>query len=151
MRWINNLPLWAWFLFTMVFVYVTWNPTSFSMFHYVAYSDGAWSSRALLAIVVVTIYALYLHETYQTFNVIGAVLFLLIIAAGLWKAVDWNLIHTSSTGVWQWIVPSVVGFLLFIGLQGGRIYRGVTGRVPVSVDHHPDGHATDYVPPTHHG
>lgn len=146
MRWINNLPVWFWLLFTLVLVHITWNPTGHSLFNYVAFSEGPWSSRFLVGVVLLAIYALYLHETYQTFNMIGALLFVLIIGGTIWKAVDWGLVNATSTNLWQWISPTIFGLLLTLGLQGGRIYRGLTGRIPVSVDH--AGHQQDA--PVHH-
>jgi hypothetical protein len=140
MQWLNRVPIWAWFLFTFALVYATWNPTGYSLFEYVGFSDGSLSSRALVGVLLMTIYALYLHETYLTFNVVGLGLFLLLFGVAVWKAVDAGIMSATSAGMWQWLVPGVLAFLLALGLQGSRIYRNATGRVPVSVDH-ADHHA----------
>jgi hypothetical protein len=152
MQWLNRVPIWGWFLFTYVLVFATWNPTGYSLFEYIGYSDGEWSSRVLVGVVLMALYALYLHETYLTFNVVGLGLFLAIVAAFVWKAVDWGMMSVASTSVWQWLVPTVIAFLLTLGLQGNRIYRNATGRIPVSVDHHGhDGHQDQGHQGGHHG
>lgn len=145
MQFLNRIPVWGWFLFTFALVYSTWNPTGYSFFEYIGWSDGSYSSRVLLGLALMAMYAIYLHETYQTFNVIGLGIFLALIAAAVWKAADWGVMDAANVNVWQWLAPAVLAFLLTLGLQGGRIYRNATGRVPVSVDHHAMNDT-----PTHH-
>lgn len=149
MQWLNRIPIWGWFLFTYVFVFASWNPTGYSLFEYVAFGGGALSSRALTAVVVFAVFALYMHETYLTFSTWGLGIFLLIVATAVWKAVDWGLMSVASTSVWQWLAPTVFALLLTLGLQGNRIYRNATGRIPVSVDHH--GHDGHQQTEGHHG
>lgn len=141
MKWINNIPVSAWLLITLALVYSTWNPTAYSLYDYVAHSDGLYSARLLTAAVLLAIYAIYFHESYQTFSVLGLVIFSVIIGAALWLSVDMGVLSPGNTTAWSWLVPAIFSVILWLGLQGGRMYRGATGRLPVSVDHHGhDGH-----------
>lgn len=142
MQWLNRVPIWGWALFTLVLVYATWNPTGYSMTEYVMWSDGRRAVRFFVAVVLLAVYAFYLHETFLTFNYKGAIIFVLFVAGVLWLAVDFGVLSAASTGAWRWLAPGIFALLLTVGLQGNRIYRNATGRVPVSVDHHGhDGHA----------
>ena len=138
MQWLNRISITWWFIITFVFVYATWNPTGYSLFEYVVFSHEPYSSRFVVGALVVAVGSLYLHETHQTFNKIGLIIFACIVGAALWKAIDSGILSTTNSSVWQWITPAIVAFLLTVGLQGGRIYRNATGRVPVSVDHTTD-------------
>lgn len=144
MQFLNRIPIWGWFLFTFTLVYATWNPTGYSLYQYLFFSGWGYPGRALVGIAVLGIYVIYAHETYLTFNVLGLIIFLALVAACLWFAADLGIIRAGSAGVWQWLTPGIFAFLLTLGLQGGRIYRNATGRVPVSVDSHHDAQ------PTHH-
>lgn len=145
MQWLNRIPLWAWFALTFLLVYATWNPTGYSLIAYVNNPDVSWSTKAVVVAMLMAVYAMYLHETYQTFNIIGGILFAGVVGTVLWKAIDWGMFDASRVNAWQWLVPGLFAFLLTVGLQGGRIWRNLTGRVPVSVDapHNGDLH--------HHG
>jgi hypothetical protein len=137
MKWINNIPVSAWLLITLVLVYATWNPTEYSLYDYIVHSDGLKSGRLLTGAVLLALYAIYLHESYQTFSVLGLVIFVVIIGAALWLAIDLGVLRPDSTTAWRWLTPALFSVILWLGLQGGRMYRGATGRMPVSVDHHP--------------
>lgn len=155
MRRINtiNLPIWLALLLTKIVVYSTWNPTSYNFLHYIIMSDASFSSRALLAIALLAVYAFYLNETFQSFNWYGIIIFMGLIAAMIWKAIDWGLVNASDFNIWQWLAPAIVSTFFTLGLIGPRMLRWATGRVPVSarVDH--DGSVVDHHmadTPTHH-
>ncbi len=125
---LSNIPLSAWYLFSVAYCYVLWNPY-YSLWTFV--QGGA--DPALKAIAVVTcliVGSLYLVEGHRTMNVFGVTLFLALTGAVMWLAFN----HGSRFGyadMWgQW----VVGLLMVIALQGGRMMRAVTGRVPVAND-----------------
>lgn len=146
MNWINRIPIWAWFTFTFAFVYATWNPSGYSAYQFIFFSDQRLSVRFVVAVVVLIVYALYLNETYNSFNKLGALLFVAINGGMIWLAKDWGMINPLTPGFWQWVSPAIMAMFLTLGLQGGRIYRNLTGRMPVSIDQGHHDHSTVHHP-----
>lgn len=127
-----NIPVHIWYYASVAYCYVIWNPW-YSIFDF-ARGDADPALKAIAIIVVLCILSLYLVEGHRSMNIVGITLFLSLIGAIMWLAFN----HGARFGyvdLWgQW----VVGLLMTIALQGGRIYRSVTGRVPVgtgNVDH----------------
>jgi len=143
-----NVPIWVALTLTKIIVYSTWNPTSYNFLHYIVFSDSLLSSRGLLAVALLAIYTFFLHETFQSYNKYGVIIFMAVIAAILWKAVDWGWFNVNDFNIWAWLAPAIVSTFFTFGLIGPRMLRWATGRVPVSatgtLDH--NAPATD----THH-
>lgn len=126
------IPVWFWYLFSVAYCYFLWNPY-YSLIDFL--QNGADPAlKAMLVIVALIIGSLYLVEGHRSMNIVGITLFLALTGSVMWMAFNSGLrfAHADLWGQW------VVGLLLTIALQGGRIYRSLTGRVPVgtgNVDH----------------
>lgn len=123
---LSRIPVWFWYAFSVAYCYAIWNPY-YSLFHLL--QGGADPAvKTLLTIVALIIASLYIVEGHRTLNVWGIILFVALFGTIFWLAARMG-IHQYGTIQWwgQWIV----GLLLTIALQGGRIYRSVTGRVPI--------------------
>jgi len=134
-----NIPIKVWYLFSVVYCYMLWNPY-YSLWSFVqGAADPA--LKAIAIILAVIIAALYLIEGHRSMNVVGIVLFLSLTGAVMWLAFNHGARFNYAELWGQW----VVGAFMTLALQGGRIYRSMTGRVPVTgtVEHDTAGH--------HHG
>lgn len=123
-----NIPVYAWYLFSVVYCYILWNPY-YALWHFMqGGADPA--AKAILAVLALIIGSLYLVEGHRTLNVFGIILFLGLTGSVMWLAFNHGT-RFNYVDIWgQW----VVGALLTLALQGGRIYRSLTGRVPVTAD-----------------
>jgi hypothetical protein len=137
---LGRIPFWAWYLFSVAYCYAIWNPW-FSVSQLM--TSGADPAIKVFAIIVVMIIgSLYIVEGHRTLNVFGIILFLALFGSIMWLAFNHGFRGFNSIYLWgQW----VVGLLLTIAVQGGKLYRSLTGRVPVGavIDDHHDG--------VHHG
>lgn len=146
MYWVNRVPIWAWFLITTALCYAYWNPTNVSLWHWVFASDALASVKVLVAILSVSVLLLYLLETGRSLGKIGLALMGAFLLALSWVCYDTGILRTDNVSSVRWWGQIVVGFVLTVGLQGGRMYRAVTGRVPVAgtetvvTDHHSTHH-----------
>jgi hypothetical protein len=133
-----NIPVHIWYYFSVVYCYAIWNPF-YSMWDFVQGSaDPAW--KAIAIILALCILALYLVEGHRSMNIVGIVLFLALIGSIMWLGFNYG-IRFSYIDYWGQLI---VALLMTIALQGGRIYRALTGRVPVgtgNVDVHSDHHS----------
>lgn len=131
---LSNIPIWAWYLFSVAYCYLLWNPY-YSLWHF-AQSGSDPALKAVAIVLSLIIGSLYLVEGHRSLNAFGIVLFMALTAAIMWLAFNHGT-RFSHVDMWgQWIV----GALLTLALQGGRIYRSLTGRVPVASDGSEHGH-----------
>jgi FtsH-binding integral membrane protein len=132
-----RIPFWTWFLFSVAFCYWLWNPY-FSLFQLLMTDmDAAWKTFSVVITLIVV--SLYVAEGHRTLNAFGIILFIALFGCIFWIVSKMGLHHYDSAKWWgQWIG----GLFLALALQGGRIYRSITGRVPVGTtieadsDHH---------------
>lgn len=135
---LSRIPVWVWYLFSVAYCYAIWNP-SFSLFTYLQ-GDSPASAKAVMVMVAVVVMSLYVIEGHRSLNTFGVILFVAFIAAIFWFAFDQGF---RGFGYIQWWGQLIIALLMTIAVQGGRIYRALTGRVPVAADgdsgHHHHG------------
>jgi hypothetical protein len=138
MNFLSRIPIWGWYLFSVAYCYMIWNPY-FSIYQTVVSPNVILPVKAIAVVLVLCIAALYVTEGHKSLNTFVIVLFLAFFGCLFWFASSMGFDQYQSIDWWgQWIV----GLFLTIALQGGRIYRSLTGRVPVgsdiveNVDHH---------------
>jgi hypothetical protein len=127
-----NIPVHLWYYFSVGYCYVLYNPW-YSLTDFLRGDfDPAW--KAILVVVALCVLSLYLVEGHRSMNIVGITLFFGLLGAIMWLAFN----HGIRFGFVEYWGQLIVGLLMTIALQGGRIYRSVTGRVPVgtgNVDH----------------
>lgn len=143
MRFVNRIPIVVWFVVAQALCYGAWNPTGFSLWHLWFQSDMQISIRVLSGALFSAIVIMFLTETWRSLGVVGLGIYLVVVGATLAVLRDFGLFSWDSFGSIQWWGQAVLATLLTLGFQGGRIYRVMTGRVPVSTTH-------DVAPGHHH-
>ncbi len=102
--------------------------------------DANASAKAVVSMVALVVLSFYAVEGHKTWNAFGLAIFIAMIGATFWFAFDNGFHGWRYADFWgQWIV----GLFMALAVQGGRLYRSLTGRVPVSpdaTDHHAGGH-----------
>lgn len=130
-----RIPFWGWYLFSVVFCYWLWNP--FFSIGQLLITDVDMPYKALAVILTLIFGSIYIIEGHRTLNVFGLVLFIALFGCVFWIFAKFGLHSYQSVQWWgQWIA----GLLLAIALQGGRVWRAFTGRLPVSVAVDDDTH-----------
>lgn len=123
---LSRIPIWAWYLFSVIYCYAVWNPYA-SLYHLLG-SDADPAIKALTVVLALIVASLYIVEGHRTLNWFGIALFVALFGCIFWLAAKMGIHESRSIQWWgQW----VVGLLMTIAVQGGRIYRNLTGRVPV--------------------
>lgn len=123
---LSNISLKTWYLFSVAYCYALWNPY-YSLWHF-AQGTADPAVKALAIIVALIIGSVYLVEGHRSMNVFGVLLFLSLTGAIMWLAFN----HGQRFNYADWWGQWIVGGFLTIALQGSRILRSVTGRVPVA-------------------
>lgn len=120
-----NIPLWFWYAFSVAYCYLLWNP--WFSFWQMMQGDLDPAIKAVVAFSVLIVAALYVVEGHRSMNIIGIVLFFGFIGSMMWVAFN----HGARFQNYEWWGQWIIGGFMTIALQGGRIYRSLTGRVPV--------------------
>lgn len=134
MNFLSRIPVWGWFLFSVAYCYLIWNPW-FSIYQ-LWQSEAALGSKFFITALVLSVGALYYTEGKKSISAWGLLIFAAVVASCSWLAWDHGIHGWGYVHLWgQW----VMGFFLTLALQGSRIYRSITGRVAVTGDAEHDG------------
>lgn len=126
---LSRIPFWAWYLFSVAYCYAVWNPY-YSLYQLVG-SDASPAIKGISVVLAMIVASLYIVEGHRTLNLFAIILFFALFGCLFWWAASNGLHGFSHAHLWgQW----VVGLLMTIALQGGRVYRSLTGRVPITGD-----------------
>lgn len=123
---LSNISLKTWYLFSVAYCYALWNPY-YSLWHFTQ-GNADPAVKAIALVFALIIGSVYLVEGHRSMNVFGVLLFLSLTGAIMWLAFNHGHRFNYAELWGQW----VVGGFLTIALQGSRILRSVTGRVPVA-------------------
>jgi hypothetical protein len=118
-------------LLAIVVVLVTFNPSGYSVYHWLAAAPLGITPGKVLALVVLIIgWVVCIRTAVVALGWIGMVLGAALLAAIVWVLKDRGLISMNGNAV-VWLSLVVVGLLLGVGLSWSLIRARVTGRLEV--------------------
>lgn len=121
------------FIFALVLVYVTYNPTGFSYYHWakdVLIGDGTFLSPpfALISIILLIGWTIYLRATFRSLGGFGLLLALAFFAIIIWWLVDLGLLGINNVSVFSYIVLFLIAAVLAVGMSWSHIRRRLSGQ-----------------------
>lgn len=121
------------FIFALVLVYVTYNPTGFSYYHWakdVLIGDGTFLSPpfALISIILMIGWTIYLRATFRSLGGFGLLLALAFFAIIIWWLVDLGLLGINNVSVFSYIVLFLIAAVLAVGMSWSHIRRRLSGQ-----------------------
>lgn len=118
------------FIFSILLVFLTYNPTQYSYIHWVATVFPQISAiMALSGVVLVIGWFIYLRATMRSLGPIGLGLCALLFGCIIWLFVDLNWLSLDNIPVLTWIGLLLVSFLLALGMSWSHVRRRMTGQV----------------------
>jgi hypothetical protein len=122
------------FVFALILVYATYNPTGMSYFHWlkdaIAGEGTLFSPPFAMATVVLLIgWTIYLRATFRSLGGLGLGLALAFFAIIIWWLVDIGLIGIDSISVFSYIILFLVSAVLAVGMSWSHIRRRISGQV----------------------
>lgn len=122
-----------------VLVFVTYNPTSFNFVHWARTSfDTSAPMVALVGVVLVLAYAVFLRATLRSIGMIGVAMIVVLVGAILWVLWDYGIIDLDNPGALTWVGLIAVSFILGVGISWSIIRRRLTGQLDVDDSDHSD-------------
>ena len=118
------------FLFALVLVLCTYNPSGYSWFHWV---KSVWPSVspliALAGIALIIGWAMYVRATLRSLGMVGLALAGALFGCLIWLLIDWGVLSLENVSAVAWVVLVVISALLAAGMSWSHIRRRVSGQL----------------------
>ena len=116
----------------LLLVYVTFNPTGYSLFHWITAAPVAVTPGKVLAVIALAIgWLICLRTAFIAMGRLGLALGIALFAVLVWFLVDHDLVSLSGSGI-VWVALTVVGLLLGLGLSWSLLRARATGQIEVN-------------------
>ena len=120
------------FVFAIVLVFATYNPSTYSYFHWVQGSFPQFTpALAICGLLIVITWGIYMRATFRSLGILGLMLAAAFFASFVWLFYDLGWLQTDNIGVMTWVVLVIVSLLLAIGMSWSHIRRRLTGQVDI--------------------
>lgn len=116
-------------LIALTLVLVTFNPTGYSVTHWL----WPWSSeqlplKILVIMVLLACYLFFVSATVKSLGVLGIILVLCIGGTLIWLFVDQGWLALTNTGLMAWLLIVLISVLLGLGISWSHIKKRITGQ-----------------------
>ena len=118
------------FLFALLLVMLTYNPSEYSYFHWLQNNFSNFSPMLGLAGISLIIgWVIYLRATLRSLGLIGLTLAALFFAAVLWLLIDWGWLGLDNVAVMNWVILTLISAVLAVGISWSHVRRKISGQV----------------------
>lgn len=119
-------------LFALVLVFGTYNPTAYSYLHWVTAQASEFGPvMALVGLLLLISWIIFLRASFQSLGLIGLTLWAAVFACVIWLLIDVGLLSLDSSGALTWVILFVLSLTLATGMSWSHIRRRLTGQVDV--------------------
>ena len=132
MRGISWLGLLLRFVFAVVLVFATYNPSEYSYYSWVAGALPEYSVVMIFAGVVLLIgWTILLRATLRSLGPFGLVLAIAFFGVLLWLVVDVGLVPANSTQAITYLILVALSGVLATGVSWSHVRRRMTGQADI--------------------
>jgi Family of unknown function (DUF6524) len=118
--------------FALALVFVSFNPTGHSYYHWVADGfPGVQPIEAVAGVGLLILWIFFIRSTLMSLGGLGVVLMLALFAAILWWVVSQGWLDPANQGAMSWVVLALLGVSLGVGMSWAHIRRRVSGQASV--------------------
>jgi hypothetical protein len=120
------------FLFALLLVLFSYNPSGYSYAHWLVNTIAEptpW--LALGGIVLLIAWVIYIRATLRSLGPIGLSLAAVFIGVVIWALVDLGLISLDNTSAFVWLLEFFIAGVLTIGMSWSHIRRRMSGQSDV--------------------
>lgn len=119
-------------IFAVALVFVTFNPSGWSFYHWVsAPPAGITAVKALVGLLLLIGWLICVRTAFVSLGLVGAILLAALLAAFVWVLIDYHVIDGASRSSLVWIGLAIAGLVFGIGLSWSLIRARATGQVEV--------------------
>ena len=118
------------FLFALLLVMLTYNPSGYSYSHWLQNSFSNFGPLLGVAGISLIIgWVIYLRATLRSLGLIGLILASLFFATILWLFIDWGWLGLKNVTSMSWVLLILISAILAVGISWSHIRRKISGQV----------------------
>lgn len=119
-------------IFALALVLGTYNPTEYSYMSWVfAKTTHLGPVVALVGVVLLIGWIIYIHATFQSMGWLGILLGAAFFSCLVWFMVDQGWLSLDSSNAMTWIIMVILSLILAVGMSWSHIQRRWSGQVDV--------------------
>ena len=118
------------FLFALLLVLLTYNPSGYSYSHWL--QDSFSNFGPLVAISGITLiigWVVYIRATLRSLGLIGLILAALFFTTIVWLLIDWGWLGLNNVTAMSWVILILISAVLAVGISWSHIRRKLSGQV----------------------
>lgn len=116
-------------LFAFVLVFATFNPSGYSLFHWVwPFTDEQLPLKILVIILFFASYLFYVSATVKSLGVLGILILFALCGTLIWLFVDQGWLDLSNSGILSWVMIFIISTVLGVGISWSHFKKRITGQ-----------------------
>jgi len=118
------------FMFALLLVLLTYNPSGYSYSHWLQNSFSKFGPLLGLAGMSLIIgWVIYLRATFRSLGLTGLILATLFFSTILWLFIDRGWLGLNNVTMMSWVILVLVSAVLAIGISWSHFRRKISGQV----------------------
>ena len=118
------------FIIALVLVFLTYNPSGYSYFHWIKEQAFVLPVLVLMGIVMAIVWVIFLRATLRSLGALGIILAVALFACLVWIAIYYQAL-TLNSQPFIYIVLVVIAAVLAVGMSWSHIRRRISGQADV--------------------
>lgn len=118
--------------FSLALVFLTFNPSGHSYFHWLSAHVSPIEPLVVVAgIVLLGAWLFFVRSTFASMGTVGVALLLALFAAIVWWMVSQGWLSVQNRSAMAWVVLTCLGLLLGIGMSWAHVRARLSGQASV--------------------
>lgn len=118
------------FLFALLLVMSTYNPSGYSYFHWIPKDFSNFNPMlGMVGITLVIGWVVYIRATLRSLGVIGLILAALFFSMILWLLIDQGWLGVNNVTLMNWVILILISAVLAVGISWSHFRRRISGQV----------------------
>lgn len=118
------------FMFALLLVLLTYNPSGYSYSNWLQNSVSNFGPLLGVAGISLIIgWVVYLRATLRSLGLIGLILAALFFSTILWLLIDWGWLGLNNVTAMSWVILVLISAVLAVGISWSHIRRRWSGQI----------------------
>ncbi len=120
------------FLFALLLVLLSYNPSDYSYFHWVYNSLSDITPYIVIAGLILLIgWGVYIKATLNSLGIVGILVLAALFASLIWLFIYWGFLSVTDISAMAWVIEVLLAALLAVGMCWSHFTRRMSGQVDV--------------------
>lgn len=116
-------------LFALLVVFITFNPTGFSFSHWVwPLANEQVPLKILAGLVLFGCYVVYLNATFRSLGLLGIFLIVAFCGTVIWLFIDQGWMDWRNGSTMSWVMIFIISCVMGLGVSWSHIKKRLTGQ-----------------------